>query len=190
RELGVRTDGLYSEDALVNRLNKDLANDLGNLVSRTLGMADKYFKGVAGSPGQMEGPDEELIALASETPGVVADLMEKRELANALGAVWRLVSRANKYVDETAPWVLAKSPENRDRLNTVLYNLTETVRFITVITSPFMPLMAPRVWPMLGIAGRPELHKWESLTWGRFPVGTVVRRGDPLFPRIETEERK
>ncbi|KJR99994.1 MAG: methionyl-tRNA synthetase [Peptococcaceae bacterium BRH_c4a] len=186
RELGFGTDGLYSEDALINRLNKDLANDLGNLVSRTLGMADKYFKGVTGSPGQVEGPDEELIALASETPGVVMDLMERRELSNALGAVWRLVSRANKYVDETAPWVLAKSPETTDRLNTVLYNLAETVRFITVITSPFMPLMAPRVWPLLGIDRRPDLHTWESLIWGRFPVGTVVRRGDPLFPRIET----
>jgi len=111
--------------------------------------------------------------------------MEKRELSNALGSIWRLVSRANKYVDETAPWVLAKNPESRDRLNTVLYNLTETVRFITIITSSFMPEMAPRVWPLLGLEDRPDLHTWESLTWGRFPVGTVVRRGDALFPRIE-----
>ncbi|MHB8157968.1 MAG: class I tRNA ligase family protein, partial [Desulfocucumaceae bacterium] len=150
----------------------------------------KYFKGEIGSPGSAEGPDAELIALARETPAAVEELMEKRELSNALGAVWRLVSRANKYVDETAPWTLAKNPENRDRLNTVMYNLTEAVRIITVLTEPFMPLVGPRVWPLLGIADRPELCAWKSLVWGKLPPGTVVRRGEALFPRIETEERK
>ncbi|MFZ5597193.1 MAG: methionine--tRNA ligase [Bacillota bacterium] len=190
REMGLGTDGLYSEDALINRINKELANDLGNLVSRTLGMADKYFKGEIGNPGPAEGPDDELISLAAGIPAEVESLMEKRELSNALGVIWRLVSRANKYVDETAPWALAKNPENRDRLNTVLYNLTEAVRFITILTSPFMPNMAPKVWPLLGIEDRPDLHAWESLTWGKFPAGAVVRRGEALFPRIETEDRK
>ncbi|MFZ5642777.1 MAG: methionine--tRNA ligase [Bacillota bacterium] len=190
REMGFGLDGLYSEDALINRINKELANDLGNLVSRTLGMADKYFKGEINAPGPAEGPDGELISLAGETPGAVEDMIEKRDLSGALAAIWRLVSRANKYVDETAPWVLVKSPEKKERLNTVLYNLTEAVRFITILTSPFMPLMAPKVWPMLGIAGRTDLQGWESLAWGKFPGGTVVKRGEALFPRIETEERK
>ena len=190
KEIGFGSDGLYSEDALINRINKELANDLGNLVSRTLGMADKYFKGEISSPGPAEGPDEELISLAGDTPDAVEEMIEKRDLSSALGAIWKLVSRANKYVDETSPWVLAKNPESRDRLNTVMYNLIETVRFITILTSPFMPLMAPRVWPLLGIEGRNDLQGWDSLTWGKFPSGAVVKRGEALFPRIETEERK
>jgi len=185
RELPFGADGYYSEEALVNRINTDLANDLGNLVSRTLGMIDKYFRGVLGGPGPVEGPDRDLIDLALATPGEVAELIERRELSNALAAVWKLVGRANKYVDETAPWALYKDPQKKDRLGAVLYNLAESVRFITVLITPFMPNTPPRVWPQLGIADKPELHTWDALTWGRLPAGLTVRRGEALFPRID-----
>ncbi len=188
RELAFGNDGLYSEDALINRINKDLANDLGNLVSRTLGMADKYFKGVLKSPGPVEGPDSELIGLAAETPAAVEKAVDNRDLSGALAALWKLVSRANKYVDDTTPWVLAKDPEAKGRLNTVLYNLAESIRFITIISIPFMPKMAQKVWELLGIADRTDLHTWESLVWGRLPSGVTLKRGEPLFPRIDINE--
>ncbi|MFA7572988.1 MAG: methionine--tRNA ligase, partial [Lutispora sp.] len=185
REVPFGSDGVYSEEALVNRLNSDLANDLGNLLSRTITMIEKYFDGNIPSPNTAESIDSDLEKMALELPGKVDDLMNKLFFSSALSEIFKLVGRANKYIDETTPWALAKDESKKDRLGTVLYNLAEALRYIAVLITPFMPNTPGKIFAQLGIEDE-DLKTLESLNEYRgIKVGTKVEKGGIIFPRVE-----
>ncbi|NLJ99831.1 MAG: methionine--tRNA ligase [Clostridia bacterium] len=189
REMSIGADGHYSEDSLVERINIDLANDFGNLVSRSTAMINKFAQGKVPKPGGEHTVDRELKSFAVETVASVEEFMDDFELSNALQAVWKLVNLTNKYIEDTAPWGLAKDPEQKDRLGTVLYYMVEALRVCTVLCGPFMPDLPAKVWAQLGMEDMKEAHTWESLqNWGGLPVGAKINRGDPIFPRIDIDE--
>jgi len=189
REVPFGSDGVFSNEALINRINSDLANDLGNLVSRTVAMIEKYFGGVIPSERLAGEFDDDLKSIVMETSEKVEQLLDKLQFNLALVEIWKTISRTNKYIDETMPWILAKDTSNKDRLGDVLYNLAESIRIVSVLIQPFMPETPKKIWHQLGIEEKEEFVSWESTkNWGIYAEGTRVNKDDVIFPRIDLKK--
>ena len=188
REVPFGLDGDFSREALVHRINSDLANDLGNLVSRVLAMLGKYRKGVVPTVISVgsEGADETLRDTLADVLGRVDEAMDGLAFHRALAAIWELVGTVNKYVDTTAPWTLAKDPSRASRLDQVLYNACEALRAVGLLVFPFMPGTGREIWRRLGIDRPADQGRLDELrVWGGLPAGLQTERGQSLFPRIE-----
>lgn len=187
REMALGADSSFSNEIMINRINSDLANGFGNLVSRTVAMVEKYFGGTLPTERESGEFDDDLIATATALKSSVDDFMDKTQLNNVLAEIFKVVSRANKYIDETAPWVIAKDETKKARLATVLYNLLETIRITSTLLSAFMPTTMPKALEQIGACEKCATYE-NADKFGVLPLDVTVKKGEALFPRIDVEK--
>ncbi|MBR5180063.1 MAG: methionine--tRNA ligase [Lachnospiraceae bacterium] len=187
REMALGADSDFSNEILINRINSDLANGFGNLVSRTVAMADKYFGGTLPSEREEAPVDKELIDLALSICPKVDEFIDNTQIKQALETIFTLVDRANKYIDETEPWKLGKDETKKARLATVLYNLLESIRITSSLLSPYMPTTMPKVWEQIGATAADVTYENDK-KFGVLPVNVTVHKGEIIFPRIDVDK--